>query len=204
MFPRHRTLAARAVALHAIALACTIAACAADPAQTPASPIVVLDTNLGPIVLELDPDRAPVGVANFLRYVNDGSYNGSTFHRVVPGFVIQGGGYTHDLVELKAGPPIANEWRNGLKNTRGAVAWARDPAPDTATREFYINLADNPKLDEPRPTTGDAGYAVFGRVIEGMEVVDAIAAVKTRPIPERDMKDVPVEPVVIENARLRK
>jgi cyclophilin family peptidyl-prolyl cis-trans isomerase len=106
-------------------------------------------------------------------------------------------------VELKGSPAIVNEWRNGLTNLRGTIAWARDEQPDTATREFYINLADNAKLDSPREITGNAGYAVFGRVVTGMEVVDAIAAGPFHEIPERDMKHVPVKPVVVERVEIQ-
>src|SRR4051812_4545832 len=119
------------------------------------TPRVQIDTSMGPILLELDPARAPVSVTNFLHYTDTGAYDGTTFHRVVPGFVVQGGGWTPDLKErAKAAAasghpdtPIANEWRNGLKNARGTIAMARDEQPDTATREFFINLKDNPKLD---------------------------------------------------------
>jgi cyclophilin family peptidyl-prolyl cis-trans isomerase len=166
---------------------------------------VRMETTAGAITLELDAARAPVSVENFLGYVSRGAYDGTIFHRTIPGFVIQGGGYDRDLIERakedeKSGrpdKPISNEWTNGLRNVRGTIAMAREADPDTATREFYINVADNPKLDTPREQTGKAGYAVFGRIIAGMGVVDAIVARPTRAIPERDMKDVPVEPVVV-------
>jgi cyclophilin family peptidyl-prolyl cis-trans isomerase len=172
-------------------------------ATDPSAPVRVrLVTSAGDIEVELDPVRAPVGVANFLKYARSGAYDGTVFHRTVPGFVIQGGGYTKDLVELKGAPAIVNEWENGLKNVRGTIAWARDEQPDTATREFYINLADNAKLDTPRAITGNAGYAVFGRVVVGMEVVDTIAAGALYEIPERDMKHVPMKPVVVERVEV--
>jgi peptidyl-prolyl cis-trans isomerase A (cyclophilin A) len=171
---------------------------------------VSMATSMGDIVLELDPAHAPVTVANFLKYVDAGAYDGTTFHRVVPGFVIQGGGWTSDLKErakqaAAAGPrdtPIRNEWQNGLKNVRGTIAMARDEQPDTATREFYMNLKDNPKLDTPRATTGNAGYAVFGRVVAGMDVVERIGSVETRSVEvagvtDGSMQNVPVKTVVI-------
>jgi peptidyl-prolyl cis-trans isomerase A (cyclophilin A) len=179
--------------------------CSKTATRDPSAPVHVrLVTTAGSIDLELDPARAPVGVANFLKYAESGAYDGTVFHRTVPGFVIQGGGYTKDLIELKGSPTILNEWRNGLRNARGTIAWARDEQPDTATREFYINLAENAKLDSPRAITGNAGYAVFGRVVAGMEVVDAIAAGAFYEIPERDMKHVPVKPVVVERVEVER
>jgi len=174
-----------------------------------------MDTTAGEIVLELDRARAPISVDNFLMHSDHRDYDGSVFHRVVPGFVIQGGGFTPDLKERAkiaeaAGhrdPTIKNEWTNGLKNARGTIGMARDAEPDTATREFYINLADNTKLDGPRPTTGNAGYAVFGRVVKGMDVVDAIARGETTNRPDiivdgEGMKNVPVRPVMIKSVRV--
>ena len=154
-------------------------------------------TTVGTIDLELDPVRAPVGVANFLGYASRGEYNATIFHRTVPGFVIQGGGYTTALVELKGSPTIVNEWQNGLKNVRGTIAWARDTEPNSATREFYINLADNARLDTPREITGKAGYAVFGHVVAGMDVVDKIAAGDLYELPAREMKHIPVTPALV-------
>lgn len=171
-----------------------------DAAKTPAREdlrFVRLVTTAGNIDLELDATRAPIGVANFLGYATRGEYNGTIFHRTVPSFVIQGGGYTTALVELKGSPTIKNEWQNGLKNSRGTIAWARDTDPDTATREFYINLVDNTKLDTPREVSGKAGYAVFGRVIAGMDVVDKIASGKLYELPAREMKHIPVEPTIV-------
>lgn len=167
----------------------------------------MVTTTAGAIVLELDGERAPITVANFKKYAESAAYDGTIFHRVVPGFVIQGGGYEPPIAMTerakiaaangKPDVPIVNEWRNGLKNVRGTIAMARETDPDSATREFYINLADNAKLDMPREVSGGAGYAVFGRVIEGMDVVDRIAAGATKDLPDRDMKNVPVDPVVI-------
>ncbi|MBL8747040.1 MAG: peptidylprolyl isomerase [Phycisphaerae bacterium] len=194
------------------------AGCASRPAETSggsAPSRVEMMTSRGAIVIELDPARAPVTVANFLDHARAGHYDGTIIHRVVPGFVIQGGGWTPDLVErarldAKAGRPdalIRNEWRtSGLMNRRGTIAMARETDPDSATREFFINLADNVKLDTPREVSGGAGYAVFGRVVAGMEVVDAIAGVATRPRPETGVEDgsmnhVPVESVVVMSVR---
>lgn len=164
-----------------------------------------LDTSLGEIVLELDAVHAPVSVANFLTYADRGDYDGTIFHRVVPGFVIQGGGHSPDLTELPGDDPIFNEWQNGLKNRRGTIGMAREAEPDSATRQWYINLADNAKLDTAREQTGNAGYAVFGRVFRGMEVVDAIAAVETYDQEgEGDdvLHDIPVETVLLRRVRV--
>ncbi len=175
------------------------------------SPVRVrMETSKGEIVLELDREHAPISVANFLKYAERGAYDGTTFHRVVENFVIQGGGWTPELVERarldkEAGHPdvpIKNEWQNGLKNVRGTIAMARDADPDTATREFYINVADNGRLDTAREKTGNAGYAVFGKVVSGMDVVDAIRHVKTGPrvvkgVDDGSMENVPEEVVLI-------
>lgn len=198
-------------------LALLLAACAspAPVADDDAECVyVTMETSEGDIELELFPKRAPVTVANFLGYVDRKAYDGTTFHRVVEDFVIQGGGWTPALkdrakADAAAGrpdKPIRNEWQNGLKNERGSIAMAREEAPDTATREFYINVQDNPKLDTARPMTGDAGYAVFGRVIKGMDAVDAIRRVPTGPrevagVTDGSMENVPVTPVVITSVR---
>lgn len=176
--------------------------------------LVEMKTSKGIIELELDRGRAPISVGNFLKYADRKKYDGTIFHRVVENFVIQGGGYTPELVERAkldkaAGhpdEPIPNEWQNGLKNTRGTIAMAREEQPDTATREFYINVADNAKLDTARPQTGNAGYAVFGRVVSGMEVVDAIRHVPTGAKPSPDVTDgslnnVPMETIEIKSVR---
>jgi cyclophilin family peptidyl-prolyl cis-trans isomerase len=171
-----------------------------DKPSTPRAPVhVVMDTGMGRIVLELLPAKAPITVDNFLRYVDAKHYDGTLFHRVMDGFMVQGGGFTPQLREKPTGPPIQNEATNGLKNTRGTIAMARLTDPHSATAQFYINVADNASLDHPLPD-GSHGYAVFGRVIEGMDVVDAIKAVATRDLPN-GMKNVPVEPVVIEKVR---
>lgn len=153
---------------------------------------VVMTTSHGDITIALDAEKAPVTVENFLRYVDEGFFNGTIFHRVIPGFMIQGGGMTEDMREKRGHAPIKNEADNGLKNLRGSLAMARTAAIHSATSQFFINLKDNAFLDHGGR---DFGYAVFGRVVEGMDVVDAIAAVQTG---NRGMhQDVPVEPVII-------
>jgi len=158
--------------------------------------VVVVSTSIGDITIELFKDRAPVSVENFLQYVADGFYEGTIFHRVKPGYVIQGGGYTPEMVERTTRPPIQNEATNGLRNTRGTVAMARMRALRSATAQWYINLANNTALDHRGYSPEDCGYAVFGRVLDGMDVVDKIAATPTAMNGPHD--DVPVTPVVIQ------
>jgi peptidyl-prolyl cis-trans isomerase A (cyclophilin A) len=174
---------------------------AAEPAST--GPVrVALRTNHGDITLELYPDKAPATVANFVQYVRDGHYNGTIFHRVIDGFMVQGGGYTVDLQLKPTRQAIANEASNGLSNTRGSVAMARTGEPHSAQAQFFINLVDNPRLDFVSEQNNFTwGYAVFGKVVEGMDVVDRIRAVETGaqgPL----AKDVPRQPVIIERAEL--
>ncbi len=161
------------------------------------APRVALDTSKGTIVLELDAESAPVSTANFLAYVDGGFYDGTVFHRVIPGFMVQGGGFTAELSKKATEAPIENEAKNGLKNARGTIAMARTNAPHSATSQFFINVVDNDQLDYP--SFDGWGYAVFGRVVEGMEAVDAIAAVATGR--SGGMSDVPREPVTIDSAR---
>jgi len=132
---------------------------------------------MGDVVIELNAEKAPISVANFLRYVDKGHYDGTIFHRVIPSFMLQGGGFTSDFVQKPTDAPIVNEWKNGLKNVRGSVAMARLPAPDSATSQFFINVVDNPRLDAPM--NDPAAYAVFGKVVSGMDVVDRIRDVPT-------------------------
>lgn len=158
--------------------------------------MVKLQTSKGDIVIELNPQAAPATVENFLRYVEDGFYDGTIFHRVIYNFMIQGGGFTPDMQQKETRKPIKNEANNGLSNYRGTIAMARTPDPDSATSQFYINHIDNYTLDyhdKQHP-----GYAVFGKIIEGFDVLDEIAKVKTTT--RNGMKDVPVEPVIIESA----
>jgi peptidyl-prolyl cis-trans isomerase A (cyclophilin A) len=168
-----------------------------DP-QPPAKLIhVLMTTSMGEIVLELNREKAPITVKNFLRYTDDRFYDGTIFHRVIRDRVIQGGGFEPGLTKKETRPPIANEWQNGLKNTRGTVAMARYPSPDTATSQFYINVVDNPSLD--RPISGGAGYAVFGRVVAGMDVVDRIRVVPTGQ--KKVHRNAPIETVLIKETR---
>ncbi|MFJ8160801.1 peptidylprolyl isomerase [Streptomyces sp. NPDC096136] len=163
-------------------------------------PQVKLTTSLGAIVIDLDAERAPATVANFLAYVESGHYDGTVFHRVVPGFMNQGGGFTADMRQKPVREPVRNEADNGLKNTRFAVAMARTSVPHSATSQFFINTADNPALDHSAPTATGYGYAVFGVVGEGRDVVDSIAAVRTGRAGGHG--HVPLVPVVIERAAL--
>jgi peptidyl-prolyl cis-trans isomerase B (cyclophilin B) len=164
-------------------------------------PKVLLQTNLGNIVIELDSERAPKTVQNFLGYVEEGAYDGTIFHRVIDNFMIQGGGYTEDYQRKPTHEPVRNEADNGLKNLRGSIAMARTSDPHSATAQFFINVVDNSFLDFTAKTNAGWGYTVFGRVVEGMEVVDKIKSLPTGhggPFP----KDVPQTPVVIEKAIL--
>lgn len=178
------------------------AAPAAPLEPAPGNPVVVIDTSAGTITAELFKDRAPVSVENFLQYVRDGHYAGTIWHRVVPGFMIQGGGYTAEMVEKGTRPPIQNEATNGLSNRRGTLAMARLQSARSATAQFFINLVNNPVLDHRGFSPGDFGYAVFGRVLAGMDVVDRIGMVKTGV--KDGMENVPVEPVVIKSVTLRR
>ena len=166
------------------------------------TPHVVLETNMGTVVMELDREKAPKSAENILYHVENGFYDGLTFHRVMPGFMIQAGGFTPDLEQRESNrPPVQNEATNGLKNTRGTIAMARTADPHSATAQFYINLVDNDALDFTSETPRGWGYAVIGHVVEGMEVVDAIAAAPTHTAGRMD--DVPVEAVIIEKAYVR-
>jgi len=159
-------------------------------------PAVTFSTNLGAFVIELYPDKAPVTVENFLAYVDSGFFDNTIFHRVVPEFVIQGGGFDPDMKQKATRPPIKNEADNGLKNKRGTLSMARTQEINSATSQFFINLKDNDFLDHGKR---DFGYAVFARVIAGMEVIDKITAVRTGN--SRQFRNVPVTPVVIQSAR---
>lgn len=169
---------------------------ALSPIASAESATVEMQTTQGTIVLELYPDKAPATVKNFLSYVNDGYYKDTVFHRVIPNFMIQGGGFTADMDKKKTKPPVQNESIRGLSNSRGTISMARTSNPHSATSQFFINTVDNLNLDG-RP--GRPGYTVFGKVTKGMNVVDSISAVSTgRRGPYRD---VPVEPVVIISAK---
>jgi peptidyl-prolyl cis-trans isomerase A (cyclophilin A) len=159
-------------------------------------PVVILDTSFGPITIELDREKAPITVENFLKYVDDGFYDNLIFHRVIPSFMIQGGGFDQQMREKREGQrgEIKNESGNGLSNSRGTIAMARKPNPDSASNQFFINVADNARLDN-----AGGGYTVFGKVTDGMDVVDKIRKVKTTI--QNGFEDVPAEPIVIKTAR---
>jgi peptidyl-prolyl cis-trans isomerase A (cyclophilin A) len=161
-----------------------------------ADPRVELKTSLGVIVLELSAEKAPKTVANFLQYVKDGHYNGTVFHRVIDGFMIQGGGFEPGMKQKATRAPIENEARNGLRNDAGTIAMARTSDPNSATAQFFINVANNDALNHPRPD--GHGYAVFGRVVQGMDVVNRIKGVRTGN--RGPHQNVPMEDVVIESA----
>jgi peptidyl-prolyl cis-trans isomerase A (cyclophilin A) len=172
----------------------------AAPAPAPSGPAVALEvaqgrTVFGTITLVLDPEKAPITVRNFLKYVRSGHYEGTVFHRVIPGFMVQGGGFTPELEEKPNQGPVKSEARNGLRNSRGTLAMARTNDPDSADSQFFINLRDNHRLDYG---IGGAGYTVFGRVLEGMEVVDRISMVPTASRGQH--QDVPQMAVVIKKA----
>ncbi len=185
-----------------LVLCLSLVALAIPPAAlaTGKNPVVLMETSLGNIKIELYPQKAPVTVKNFLDYVKSGFYNGTIFHRVINGFMIQGGGFTADLREKPTNPPIKNEADNGLKNDRGTIAMARTGDPNSATAQFFINVVDNNRLNRPSPD--GFGYAVFGKVIAGMDVVDKIKAVPTGF--SKGFQDVPQTPVVIKSVKVLK
>ncbi|MGE1089732.1 peptidylprolyl isomerase [Pseudomonas sp. ok266] len=164
-------------------------------AATPTkAPHVLLDTTNGQIEIELDPVKAPISTKNFLDYVNSGFYNNTIFHRVIPGFMVQGGGFTQQMQQKETKAPIKNEHKNGLANVRGTLSMARTSVPDSATSQFFINVKDNDFLDQ-----GD-GYAVFGKVVKGMDVVDII--VNSPTTTKQGMQNVPSDPVFIKSAKV--
>jgi peptidyl-prolyl cis-trans isomerase A (cyclophilin A) len=204
-----RLLLVPALALLAL-VPCLAPAAAAEPAggapaaraPAAAAPVVVtLETSMGRIVLELDAQKAPHTVANFVQYVKEGFYDGTVFHRVIPGFMIQGGGYAGGLQHKETHAPIAIESNNGLHNERGTIAMARTSDPNSATSQFFINVADNAPLDYPG--SDGYGYTVFGKVVEGMEVADAIVAVPTK-ARGFEFQNLPVKAVFLQKARLGK
>ena len=205
---RNSTLALASLALTAIfsianPVHAQTPATAASPAPAPAAaaaPRVKLVTSMGDIVLELNPAKAPKTVANFLQYVQDKHYDGTVFHRVIDGFMVQGGGFTADMAQKPTRAPVALEAANGLKNDTYTVAMARTGNPDSATAQFFINVKDNTMLNAPKPD--GHGYAVFGKVVEGKAVVDKIRTVPTGN--KGGMQDVPTTPVTITTATLLK
>jgi cyclophilin family peptidyl-prolyl cis-trans isomerase len=178
----------------AIALLASVAASAANPQ-------VEMKTSLGTIVIELDAEKAQATVQNFLQYVKERHYDGTVFHRVIPGFMIQGGGFDADFKQKPVRAPIKNEAANGLKNDVGTIAMARTADPHSATAQFFINVADNASLNFRFPTPEGYGYTVFGKVTKGMDIVQRIVKVQTGPGPAPH-RDVPIKPVVIESARV--
>lgn len=185
--------------LSSIAVATGVLACAAaTPVQ---AETVRLTTSAGDIVLDLDRAKAPKTVDNFVQYVKSGFYNGTIFHRVIDGFMIQGGGMTPDMREKSTRPPIVLESRNGLSNVRGTIAMARTAIPDSASAQFFINVQDNPGLDQVNARDGE-GYAVFGHVVDGMDVVDKIKAAPTGT--RAGQQNVPLQPILIKKATLEK
>ncbi|MDR2504384.1 MAG: peptidyl-prolyl cis-trans isomerase [Deltaproteobacteria bacterium] len=162
------------------------------------NPMVLIDTTSGEILLELFPEKAPLTVENFLRYVDSGFYSGTIFHRVIKGFMIQGGGLTLRLEEKPTDPPIRNEAANGLSNTRGSIAMARTSDPHSATAQFFINHADNPELDFRQESEDGWGYCVFGRVTDGLDVLDRICKIKVKDMGGHEA--VPVDSVLINAA----
>lgn len=175
---------------------------AAEKPAAPARPGVVIKTNHGDIEVELYPDKAPKTVENFLAYANAKHYDGTIFHRVIRGFMIQGGGFDTDRKQKKTNAPIKNEADNGLKNERGTVAMARTSVPDSATAQFFVNTVDNEFLNFKAPTVQGYGYAVFGRVVGGMDVVDKIESTATAN-QGGAFQNLPTEPVIIESVRPR-
>lgn len=182
-----------------VAVAAVFAFSAVTPAALAAQsdPRVLLTTSAGNIELELNSQKAPISVNNFLDYVKSGFYNNTTFHRVIPGFMIQGGGFTEDMNQKQPNPPIKNEADNGLRNTRGTIAMARTADKDSATSQFFINVADNAFLDHGQR---DFGYAVFGNVIKGMDIAEKISQVPTHNV--GPFQNVPSKPIVILSAKI--
>ena len=170
------------------------------PTSTGTNPMVEIRTSLGTMKVELYPDKAPKTAENFLQYAREGFYDGTVFHRVISGFMIQGGGFTPDMSEKETRAPIENEASNGLKNVRGSLAMARTGDPHSASSQFFFNTVDNPFLDFQDESVRGWGYAVFGKVVEGLETLDAIKKVSTGSRDGQD--DVPLDPVVIESVRI--
>lgn len=185
--------------LSAVAIVCLIAGIAF--AEGKKNPVVTMETSLGNVKIELFEKEAPISVKNFLDYTKSGFYTDTIFHRVIPGFMAQGGGFTSDRKQKPTGAPIKNEAANGLKNDRGTIAMARTSAPDSATAQFFINVVNNDMLNRPNPD--GAGYAVFGKVVEGMDVVDKIVSVKTQSA-NMVFQNLPVTPVVVKSVNIVK
>ncbi len=207
-FPRSLSFVSRCLSLiAALAVGSSIASAqdtkpATPPADEHADAAMLyakMTTNHGTIILELNRAKAPISVKNFVAYVEAESYDGTIFHRVIPSFMIQGGGFKSDFQKVPTEAPIKNEWQNGLSNMRGTIAMARTNVVDSATNQFYINVVDNQGLDG---APGKPGYAVFGKVIAGMDVADKIRNVPTATNMQARMQNVPVETVLIESVRM--
>ncbi|MGG2143490.1 peptidylprolyl isomerase A [Symbiopectobacterium sp. RP] len=194
MFKRTLVAAAALVSLTMFSSSVMVSSAIAVPA---AATSVLLTTSEGNIELALDNQKAPVSVRNFVEYVNSGFYNGTTFHRVIPGFMVQGGGFVDEMKQKATNPPIKNEADNGLRNVRGTIAMARTAEKDSATSQFFINVADNAFLDHGQR---DFGYAVFGKVVKGMDVADKISQVQTTNV--GPYQNVPSKPIVIKSAKI--
>lgn len=194
MFKRTLVAAAALVSLTMFSSSVMVSSAIAAPAATTH---VLLTTSEGNIELALDNQKAPVSVKNFVEYVNSGFYNGTTFHRVIPGFMVQGGGFVDEMKQKATNPPIKNEADNGLRNVRGTIAMARTAEKDSATSQFFINVADNAFLDHGQR---DFGYAVFGKVVKGMDVADKISQVQTSNV--GPYQNVPSKPIVIKSAKV--
>ena len=196
----HRTVRRITSAIAALALGSISATSPSTQADDTESPQVTFETNHGSFVLELDRNTAPETVENFLAYVRDGFYDGTIFHRVIAGFMVQGGGFTPEFKQLQTRAPIRNEADKGGRNDRGSIAMARTSDPHSATAQFFINVVDNDFLNHRSQTTQGWGYTAFGRVVEGMDTVDRIAAVKTGS--RGRFQDVPEDTVVIQRTRI--
>ena len=183
----------------AVALICLVASIAC--AEGKKNPVVAMETSLGTIKIELFEKEAPISVKNFLEYTKSGFFSGTIFHRVIPGFMAQGGGFTADRKQKAVNAPIKNEAANGLKNDRGTLSMARTSDPDSATAQFFINVVNNNMLNRPNPD--GAGYAVFGKVVEGMDVVDKIVSVKTTTV-NMVFQNYPETPVIIKSVKIVK
>jgi cyclophilin family peptidyl-prolyl cis-trans isomerase len=195
-----KTLLMVFISLGALALQGVCWAVGPEESAKPANPVVVMNTSEGLIRIELWPAKAPATVKNFLQYVDEGFYNGTIFHRVIDGFMIQGGGFTPDMSQKPAHSPVKNEASADLKNDRGTIAMARTNVVDSATAQFFINVADNAFLNHRDNSASGFGYAVFGKVVSGMDVVDKIKGIATKRSGHFD--DVPAKPVIIESVKL--
>ena len=196
----YRTIARALTALAVVGVAfAPLAIAGEEKMNQPAHPVVLMETSEGSIKIELWPDKAPVTVENFLRYAEEGLYDGTVFHRVIDNFMIQGGGFTRDFKQKETHDPIKNEASTDLRNDRGTIAMARTNVVDSATSQFFINVRDNDFLNHKDDTPANFGYAVFGKVIEGMDVVDRIKKVETKTVGY--YQDVPAKPVMIDSVK---